>query len=76
MAKVIVLDLNNKIERDAAATLAIAPYVNEPCRVCGVNFTWETIKEALWAGHGQRGRCAHKECFSKPKDQWFDPVDG
>lgn len=51
--------------QDYLVKVALSMYVGEPCRICGVLLTWETIREAVWAGYSKdsAARAAHKECW-------------
>lgn len=68
---VSVVKVGDDPERqDKLADIALATYVGEPCRICGVPITWEDIKGGqgvVWAGYSEDNlsRSAHKACWEK-----------
>ena len=56
------------------ADLAMAFYIDEPCRICGELIKQEDLKDLVYAGYSKDNlsRSAHGECWSKniPKEQW------
>ncbi len=57
--------------------IALAMYINEPCRICGTPLTEDDIKTAVFAGYSScnRSRAAHKQCWdaSISKENWSFP---
>lgn len=59
--------------------LAMAFYVDEPCRVCGKLIQPDDLKKLVFAGYSKdnKSRSAHGDCWKKnlPKETWVYPDD-
>lgn len=63
--------------RQHLVDVAMAMYVNEPCRICGKSIEPSDLDELVFAGYstGNKSRSAHAECWkqNKPKSEWAYP---
>ena len=65
--------------RNHLDNMAMAMYVNEPCRICGELIKPDDLSELIFAGYSAIGysRAAHGKCWKleKPKSEWVYPQD-
>ena len=69
----------NEELRKSLVNLAMAMYIDEPCRICGSLITSDDLHNLVWAGYskGYKSRSAHRLCWKKyiDKSNWFHPED-
>lgn len=72
-------DFTTQTQHETLVNLAMAMYVDEPCRICGKMINPGDLRKLKWAGYSacNTSRSAHNQCWQedKPKSEWAYPQD-